>query len=191
MTAGIETNTLLKTIGHHLPIEKPLVSVIQTAKQPVALSQVIGVANANLAIRQQSDGKIVFTSGAEDLSPSLQEKNGIPSVMPPTFLISELIDRVTSVLPLIKNAPIYNLWGGLLDLTPDSLPILDQVPDIENLFIATGFSGHGFGIAPVVGQIISDLVIGKEPKFKLKPFKFDRFKKSVSIRKKKQLLLHG
>jgi len=50
-------------------------------------------------------------------------------------------------------------WAGLFDATPDGLPILDRAPGVEGLFCAFGFSGHGFKLAPAVGQIVSEQVV--------------------------------
>ena len=143
---------------------------------PPIISPVIGVANADLAIKQQSNGKILFTSGGEFTKICLHEENGSPIVSPPMKMIGNTIKRAIDVLPMLSKAPIRRTWGGLLDLTPDNLPILDQVSNIKGLIIASGFSGHGFGIGPAVGDILADLALQQTPKFPIEAFRFDRFK---------------
>ena len=67
------------------------------------------------------------------------------------------------------------VWGGLLDMTPDALPIIERTPEVEGLVIAAGFSGHGFCLGPVTGQIVCDLVLEGRTAFPIQPFKSDRF----------------
>jgi len=67
-------------------------------------------------------------------------------------------------------------WAGTIDGTPDALPVLDAVDQLSGLVVATGMSGHGFGIAPAVGRIVADLVTGGSSKFDLRPFRLRRFR---------------
>ena len=67
-------------------------------------------------------------------------------------------------------------WAGTIDGTPDALPVLDAVDQLSGLVVATGMSGHGFGIAPAVGKIVADLVTGGSSKFDLRPFRLRRFR---------------
>ena len=176
LAAGVEVNTLLATVGLQIPIKKPLVAVVETIPLAPIISPVIGVANADLAMKQQSNGKILFTSGGEFTKIELYEENGCPIVSPPMKSIATTIERAINVLPMLSKIPLRRTWGGLLDLTPDSLPILDQVSNIKGLIIASGFSGHGFGIGPIVGDILADLALQQTPKFPIEAFRFDRFK---------------
>ncbi|KAI6658062.1 Peroxisomal sarcosine oxidase [Oopsacas minuta] len=63
-------------------------------------------------------------------------------------------------------------------MTPDSNSIIDQHPIHSNIYICCGFSGHGFKLAPVIGQLMSDMLYGTETKFDLKHFSLKRFKKA-------------
>lgn len=66
-------------------------------------------------------------------------------------------------------------WAGMIDVLPDVLPVLGAVKTIPGFYLATGFSGHGFGIGPAVGHTMADLVSEGEPVVDLHPFRFDRF----------------
>jgi len=65
-------------------------------------------------------------------------------------------------------------WAGMIDTTPDAIPIIDAAP-IPGLVIATGFSGHGFGIGPGAGMLAADLVTGAPPCVDPHPFRLSRF----------------
>ena len=59
--------------------------------------------------------------------------------------------------------------------TPDDDFILDKHPNNEKIIIGAGFSGHGFKMAPVTGEILADLATQKQPKYDLMPFSIRRF----------------
>ncbi|WP_264212463.1 NAD(P)/FAD-dependent oxidoreductase [Leisingera thetidis] len=77
--------------------------------------------------------------------------------------------------PLLKTADVVQSWGGLIDVTPDALPVISQADTLPGLFIATGFSGHGFGIGPAAGRLAADLVTGDRPLVDPRPFRLSRF----------------
>ena len=66
-------------------------------------------------------------------------------------------------------------WAGLIDVTPDAVPVISPVDALPGFFVATGFSGHGFGIGPGAGRLMADLVAGDTPLVDPTPFRFARF----------------
>ncbi|MFT7594601.1 MAG: sarcosine oxidase subunit beta [Paracoccaceae bacterium] len=191
LAAGVQTNALLDGLGLRIPMTLPMVSVLQSAPLPMSLGPVIGVANADLAVRQQIDGRLRFTGGADHAGAELDLSGEQPAVYPPAASLARTISLVCKILPMVAPAPIARVWGGLLDLTPDALPVLDRVPDIEGLFVAAGFSGHGFGIGPAVGQALAKLVLGAETDIPLDAFAFDRFGDRPETEATGTLTLHG
>lgn len=79
--------------------------------------------------------------------------------------------------PSFREARIVQEWGGLIDVTPDAVPVIGAVPGIPGLFLATGFSGHGFGIGPAAGQLSADIIANDEPIVDPKPFDLGRFRR--------------
>lgn len=191
LAAGVQTNALLEGVGLNVPMTLPMVSVFQTAPLPMCLGPVIGVANADLAVRQQIDGCLRFTSGAEMAGAGLDVSGETPVVNPPAESLARTIALVSGVLPMVSRAPIARIWGGLLDLTPDALPVLDRAPGVEGLFVAAGFSGHGFGIGPAVGQALAALLQDRVPEQSLDAFGFDRFDDPDATGAQAALSLHG
>jgi glycine/D-amino acid oxidase-like deaminating enzyme len=63
----------------------------------------------------------------------------------------------------------------MIDVTPDAVPVISGVDALPGFFIATGFSGHGFGIGPAAGRLVADLVTGESPLVDPKDFRFSRF----------------
>ena len=60
-------------------------------------------------------------------------------------------------------------------MTPDGDFILDTHPQLPNMVIAAGFSGHGFKMAPEVGEVLADLATKRTPKYNMEPFSLSRF----------------
>jgi len=77
--------------------------------------------------------------------------------------------------PVFQKATISQRWGGVIDVTPDAIPVIDAAAKVPGLFIATGFSGHGFGIGPAAGRLMADLVTGKPPIVDPTAFRLSRF----------------
>ena len=188
VAAGIQVNTLLEPLGLAIPLRRPMVTVVQTAPLPPMLTPVLGVANANMAARQQADGRLRVTSGAGDWSGVVTEQDGMPAVQPPAMAVADTVRTVSEVLPDLAQAPLARVWAGLLDLTPDALPVLDHAPGVDNLIVAGGFSGHGFGIGPATGLVLRDLLLERRPSVALDAFRFDRFS---NMAVKAPLTLHG
>jgi glycine/D-amino acid oxidase-like deaminating enzyme len=73
-------------------------------------------------------------------------------------------------------------WGGMIESSPDILPIISGVEGFGGFFVATGFSGHGFGIGPGAGQLVADMVTDRANAATLAPFRLSRFFDGTPIR---------
>ena len=79
-------------------------------------------------------------------------------------------------IPAMSNAYFRGGWAGLFTTTPDWHPILDQIPGIEGLYCAIGFSGHGFKLSPMVGVTMAELIAqGAAAAIDLSPLRLSRF----------------
>lgn len=175
VAAGIHANDLLTPLGLTVPLRVPVVTVIQTDPLPPVLRPVLGVANADMAGRQQADGRLRVTSGAGPWDGAMDSDGGVPRVSPTAGSVAATIGRVAAVLPVLAEARVARIWAGLLDQTPDALPVIERAPEVDGLVIAAGFSGHGFGIAPATGLLLRDLVLGEPPRLPLDAFRRSRF----------------
>jgi len=78
--------------------------------------------------------------------------------------------------PAFTDVPILQEWGGYIDVTPDLNPYIDAVDTIPGLIVATGFSGHGFGIGPGAGRLSAEIALGETPCVDPRPFRLSRFR---------------
>ncbi|MEP0354161.1 FAD-binding oxidoreductase [Paraglaciecola sp.] len=95
---------------------------------------------------------------------------------PPTVdgLNQEALAALREAWPIFNQANIDEAWAGLIDVTPDSNPIIDNIDTLPGLTLATGFSGHGFGTGPAAGQLAADIATGATPLVNNGPYKFSR-----------------
>jgi sarcosine oxidase subunit beta len=186
---GIFVNMLLEPLGLSIPLRRPIVTVLRSAPCAPLLKPVLGVANADMAARQEVSGRLRVTSGAEDWRGSLDEIDRRPVARPSFQRVAETIARVSAVLSAFAEAEVESVWGGVLDLTSDALPVIDRAPGFDNLVVAAGFSGHGFGIGPVTGPVAADLALDRPPRIPLDAFRFERFARAG--REQAALELHG
>lgn len=85
------------------------------------------------------------------------------------------LQQVKAVFPALQGAKVAQHWAGLIDVTPDAVPVISAVDALSGAFIATGFSGHGFGIGPGAGRLMAELVTGDQPVVDPAPFRLARF----------------
>ena len=73
------------------------------------------------------------------------------------------------------NAEVTGGWAGYYEVSPDHDGIVGEAVGISRVLYATGFSGHGFLQGPAIGEILRDLILGREPLIDIAPLSNDRF----------------
>ncbi len=94
---------------------------------------------------------------------------------PSDKILNEAQQNLIAAFPAFEKAEIEERWGGAIDVTPDAVPSISPVDATPGLFVATGFSGHGFGIGPGAGRLMAEIVTGVSPCVDPTPFQFSRF----------------
>ncbi|HET8845068.1 MAG TPA: FAD-binding oxidoreductase [Ktedonobacteraceae bacterium] len=89
--------------------------------------------------------------------------------------VAEVLNEALRVAPGLASTTLQEIRVGLRPATPDGLPILGQVPEIENVLLATGHGASGLQLGPYSGKLIADLALGKESELDLTPFSITRF----------------
>ena len=85
-----------------------------------------------------------------------------------------VLERTGRAIPRLVEARYRRGWAGAFDITPDWMPILDESP-VRGFWMATGMSGHGFKLSPVMGEMMAALITGSAPPVDPAPFAFGRF----------------
>ncbi len=100
---------------------------------------------------------------------------------PSTWAVTQIRQRLAARLPPLADVELLDTWAGMIDVTPDIVPIMDESPRHRGYFIAAGFSGHGFGIGPGAGRVMADKVLGNPPAHDLHRFRLSRFSDGTRI----------
>src|SRR6266446_5554123 len=91
------------------------------------------------------------------------------------FVLERARASIAESFPAFRNVAVAESWGGMIDVMPDAIPVISAVDKVPGFFIATGLSGHGFGIGPGAGRLIADMVTGAPPIVDPTPFRLSRF----------------
>lgn len=103
------------------------------------------------------------------------EKIRVLDPKPSASHVRKSLKMAEELSPVFGKLKVAESWAGMIDVTPDVVPVLGEADQMPGLFIATGFSGHGFGIGPATGHVMADLVTGNTPAVDLNAFRLSRF----------------
>lgn len=109
------------------------------------------------------------------------ERQRILNPAPNMGTLAEVQDSFAKAFPSLGRPKLKTAWAGMIDSLPDVVPIVDHAP-VPGLTIATGMSGHGFGIGPGMGRVVADLVMGRPTGHDLSRFRLSRFSDGSPIR---------
>ena len=172
VAAGTETPALLEPLGVDVPIESEdrfmlySESIRERLLEPLVVS-----AERHFAAKQLGNGRVL----ASDLAARGDPVEGEPRWR------AHVRDTIRALLPQLEFVSFPVLAPGTYDVTPDHQAILGAVPGADGVWIAAGFSGHGFMMSPVVGSSIAAAVAGEPPNDYLRAFSLERFDRGELI----------
>ncbi|HEX7061675.1 MAG TPA: FAD-binding oxidoreductase [Woeseiaceae bacterium] len=114
--------------------------------------------------------------------PSPFEKTRVLNPRPTRSVIRKIRRNLDETFPALKRADIVEAWAGMVETTPDVVPVICEAAHIPGFHIATGFSGHGFGIGPGAGYAIAGMLSGEDTGIDLSAFRLERFFDGSPIR---------
>ena len=172
VAAGPWSKQLLMSIGIDIPLTTVRHQVASIARPTdlIPTHPSVGDAIHNFSFRPEVGGLTLVGFGEEDAM--LDQYNQGIDIASVNQIMPSLIRR----MPNMEDAYFRGGWSGLFTITPDWHPILDKVPGYTGIYCAVGFSGHGFKLAPAVGQAMSELIVhGQSSQVDLSILGFNRF----------------
>jgi len=157
VAAGAWTGALLAAVGVPLPIRTRALQMLLTEPSPAALAPVVGAFDRRLSLKQLDDGAYLIGGG---WPARITDQAGNRYALLDESVQGSL-ETAAAVYPALAGRALARGWAGLEAFTPDELPIIGPVPGLEGLLIAAGFSGHGFALGPIVGDILARLAQGR------------------------------
>jgi sarcosine oxidase, subunit beta len=180
-SAGPWTRALFHQAGVDLPIETEFHQVAILKNAPGMRSDGCACIDSGSATYFRPDGHDKTLVG---------DFYGIRPIDPDNFpqrpsdeSLEMLIERACLRLPKLENAEVMRGVTGVYDMTPDSRPLLGEIPGIRGLYACAGFSGMGFKISPAVGLVMSELVLdGTSTTVDISAFRPQRFVEGQPIK---------
>ena len=153
VAAGGYTKGLGRMVGTEIPIHPERHEILVTEPvEPMQESMVMSF-HHNLYCQQSPHGSFIMGIGHPDLPESFDTRSSWE-------FLQEMATRLVKILPPLAGLNVVRQWAGIYDMSPDRQPILGPAGDVEGFHVAAGFSGHGFMIGPVTGQIVAEQLLG-------------------------------
>lgn len=175
VAAGPWSDRIGRMAGVDIPITPCPNQFIVTA--PVSLILPPFLLISGIAVCRQAPGGHVFIGNTN-------APGGVTGYSKATHY-GELVRTTTNILrivPAFRGLTMIRTWAGILDFTPDDNFIFGRVEEVEGLILACGFSGHGFALTPIIGQLLCELIVEGKTSLPTEAFRLSRFE-TASIEK--------
>jgi sarcosine oxidase subunit beta len=177
-TAGPWGMRLAKMVGVEVPAEvsrHQVVSFAQPKDFQAPTHLVLGDFVIGHYLRSETGGLTLAGSLKDDISDEVPDPDNYNTEIDRPF-VEDMVDCSTRRMPALERGAVQGGWSGLYSVTPDWHMIVDHVEDVPGFVIGLGFSGSGFKMGPVVGEMLADLATGQqECPIDPQPFRLRRF----------------
>lgn len=167
IAAGPWSAELLRPLGTDLPLVPRRPEMAETEPVEPFLDAFVSLGDLRGYGRQAASGALNI---------------GVRSIDAPLDAPESSHQRVKSSLegwarlfPRLNGVEVRRTWTGYTNWTPDGCPVIGPVEGVEDLYVCTGFSGHGYALGPAVGVVLTDLLIGREPPVDVRALGLERF----------------
>jgi sarcosine oxidase subunit beta len=166
LAGGAFSSRFCQPLGLHIPIEPARNFIGVTQRVTPFFTEFVSSHDMRIYFRPARAGHV-------HIGGVLVTTNTSDKTVPPQGLTH--LSRVALMVPSLRNTNFLRAWAGTLAMTPDRLPIIGPVEGLGGLILATGFSGHGFCLGPIVGKLLSEWVLDGEPSMSLDGLNLSRF----------------
>lgn len=170
IATGAWTRKLVEPLGIDLPIEPAGLQMILGRPMPKLLRQVVQAHDQPLSLKQLQNGNYFIGGGWPG---DIDMTAGVGTTRPES--IAGSLRTATGIFPAIGEMEIERSWVGVEGIAVDEIPVIDQLPGYGGCTVAAGFSGHGFALSPISGQLVSEWVLDGAPSIPLDAFSAGRF----------------
>jgi sarcosine oxidase subunit beta len=172
--AGGYSGIIGKMVGVDLPVYSQRHQILITEPLDPLFRPMLMSFSRNFYCQQTPHGSIIMGFG----DPNERKDGDIGSSWQ---FAREMAQKMTAVLPLLKEVTMIRQWAGLYNMSPDAQPILGEHPQIEGFYMAIGFSGHGFMLAPITSKLIAELILKRKTSLPIDKLDIGRFERGELI----------
>jgi sarcosine oxidase subunit beta len=182
LAAGVWSAALAAGVGVDLPLRAQREQILMVAPgAPVGnvpvLSDLVGLQY----VRPERSGDLLV-GNSDHSRPQWVDPDAYPGAADPQY-VEGAVARFAHRFPGLPEVALSSSYAGCYDVTPDYNPIISATP-VDGLFVAAGFSGHGFKISVAVGELVADLVVDGDSSHPLIPaadFRLSRFAENAPL----------
>ncbi len=167
--AGAWAGRIAAALDEQVPLKPSAPMLMISERLPRFIDPVFGAASRKLSFKQMQNGTLLIGGAHMAELDFEQQKTSINWAK-----LAVSARTVLALFPQLENVRIVRSWAGIEAFMPDNLPVISR-SKYSDAFHAFGFSAHGFQLSPVVGKIISQLILDDHTEFDIKPFSIERF----------------
>lgn len=166
--AGSHSVPIARTAGVELPISPCRREILVTEPLERFFDPMIISFSFGIYFRQTKHGAVIGGFGDPDEPVAFNQTSSLE-------FLTTMSSKLSFLMPRLRSVKVVRQWAGLYDLTPDAQPILGETDGVDGFFQASGFSGHGFMIAPKVAVLLGQAVRGEQPDLDISGLNARRF----------------
>jgi sarcosine oxidase subunit beta len=174
--AGAWSPDVARMVGVELPNRPHRHEILSTEPLKPFLTPMVSVLSSGLYFSQSMRGEIVTGITVED------HDDGRVNLGSRLKFLTTLAKEITAVMPRLADVKILRQWAGPYDVSPDGRPIVGEPPGVPGFFLACGFVGHGFMMAPVMGKYYAEWLTGGEKHEMFEQWRLQRFAEGAITR---------
>lgn len=152
--AGAWSARIAAMVGDRIPLATKSSMMMVSERIEPFIRPVVAIQGRSLSFKQSDQGTLVIGGGLQGV-PDLDKQTSTARMR----ILAKGARAATDLFPSVRDLRIVRVWAGLEAATSDLLPIIGPSPNAPGVFHAFGFSGHGFQLVPIVGAVITDLVV--------------------------------
>ncbi|MBM7613746.1 NAD(P)/FAD-dependent oxidoreductase [Alkaliphilus hydrothermalis] len=172
--AGGYAQNIAKMVGVELPLFSERHQILVTEQIEPILGPMVMSFSLNLYCQQAPHGAFLMGRSDEGEPRDLRVTSG-------WHFLEEMAKTITKVLPPLRDLRFLRQWAGLYNMSPDRQPIYGAVDEVEGFYVAAGFSGHGFMLAPATGVLMAELILGEDTTLPIDMLHVNRFEQGKLI----------
>lgn len=174
--AGAWSRDIARLVGVDLPTYPMRHEICSSEPLKPFLGPMVSELSTGLYVSQSMRGEIVGGVSMHDEGPTISMGSRLR-------FLSLYARRLTRLMPVLGDIKVLRQWAGPYDMSPDGNPILGEPPDRPGFFLAAGFVGHGFMMAPIVGELYAEWLAGGPRHDIFERWRLDRFEGGVDLEK--------
>ena len=151
------TQQIADMAGVKIPVYSERHNILVTEPVESALTTMLMSFSLNFYCQQTPDhGSFIMGRTCKDQPTDLR-------VSSDSSFLEEMARTIIAIMPKLKDLRILRQWAGLYNMSPDKHQICDELKELPGLYVAAGFSGHGFMMAPATGLSMTEMILGLTP----------------------------